>query len=236
MHQGNAAFERGDRNLKDESSTNLSVGISRQSGKLTGNLNVYHNFIDNYIYLQPQLDTQGQPIFEITQRGGFLSYQYVQVNARFTGFDGLLAYQFVPQLKLTGKYAMVRAYNRQTDEHLIYIPADKTTGMLSYQLPDAKRFKSPVLDLSVTHVARQSRVRDNQDFAPAPAGYTLVDAAISTTIPVRGYQWSLGLSVNNLLNKEYRDYLNRFRYYSADIGRNIALRLQIPFGKNNKSE
>lgn len=236
VHQGNAAFERGDRNLKDESSTNLSAGISRQSGKLTGNLNVYHNLIDNYIYLQPQLDNQGQPIFEITQRGGFLSYQYLQVNARFTGFDGLLAYQFVPQLKLTGKYAMVRAYNRQTDEHLIYIPADKTTGMLSYQLPDAKRFKYTMLDLSVTHVARQSRVKDNQDFAPAPAGYTLIDAAISTTILVRGYQWSLGLSVNNLLNQEYRDYLNRFRYYSADIGRNIALRLQIPFGKNNKSE
>jgi iron complex outermembrane receptor protein len=236
VHQGNAAFERGDRNLRDESSFNLSAGISRQSGKLTGNLNFYHNLIDNYIYLQPQLDSQGQPIFEITQRGGFLSYQYVQVNARFAGFDGLVSYQLMHQIKLTGKYATVRAYNRQTDEHLIYIPADKSTGMVSYQLPGTKEFKATVFDLSVTHVARQFRVNDNQDFLPAPAGYTLVDAAVSTTIPVHGYQWSLSLSVNNLLNKEYRDYLNRFRYYSADIGRNLALRLQIPFGKNNKSQ
>ncbi len=106
--------------------------------------------------------------------------------------------------------------------------------MLSYQFADTRMFRSILVDLSATHVARQSRVRDDQDFAPAPAGYTLVDAAVSTSIPVNGYQWNLGLSINNLLNKEYRDYLNRFRYYSADVGRNIALRLQIPFGKNNK--
>ncbi|WP_158827402.1 TonB-dependent receptor [Mucilaginibacter lacusdianchii] len=235
VHQGNAAFERGDRNLKDESSLNLSAGISRSTGKLTGDISVYHNHIDNFIYLQPQLDAQGKPIFEITQRGGFLSYQYVQVNARFTGADALVAYQLTPHFKLTGKYATVRAYNTDTDEHLIYIPADRYTGMLTYGLPDSKTFKSTLIDFSMTHVARQSRVRDDQDFAPAPAGYTLVNAAISTTLPVHGYAWNLSLSVDNLLNKEYRDYLNRFRYYSADLGRNISLRLQIPFGKNNKS-
>jgi iron complex outermembrane receptor protein len=235
VHQGNAAFERGDRNLRDESSFNLSAGITRQSGKLTGNLSVYHNLIDNYIYLQPQLDNQGQPIFEITQRGGFLSYQYVQVNARFTGFDGLVAYQIAPQFKLSGKYALVRAYNTASDEHLIYIPANKSTGILSYQLANSKRFISTLIDLSITHVARQSRVHDYQDFTPAPAGYTLIDASVSTNIPVHGYQWAVGLSVNNVFNTEYRDYLNRFRYYSADAGRNIVLRLQIPFGKNNKS-
>jgi iron complex outermembrane receptor protein len=234
VHQGNAAFERGDRTLQDESSLNLSAGISRKTGKLTGEINIYQNQIDNYIYLQPQLDTQGQPIFEITQRGGFLSYQYVQVNAKFSGIDAQIGYQLTQALKVTGKYAMVRAYNKQTDDHLIYIPSDRATGMISYQLADTRIFRSTLVDLSVTHVARQSHVRDDQDFAPAPAGYTLIDAAISTSIPVHGYRWNLGLSVNNLLNKEYRDYLNRFRYYSADIGRNIALRLQIPFGKNNK--
>jgi iron complex outermembrane receptor protein len=234
VHQGNAAFERGDRTLRDESSLNLSAGISRQTGKLTGDINVYRNQIDNFIYLQPQLDSQGQPIFEITQRGGFLSYQYVQVNAKFTGIDAQIGYQLTPALKITGKYALVRAYNTQTDDHLIYIPTDRTTGMLSYQVRDIGRFRSILVDLSTTHVARQSRVRDDQDFAPAPTGYTLVDASLSTSILVHGYRWNLGLSVNNLLNTEYRDYLNRFRYYSADIGRNIALRLQIPFGKNNK--
>lgn len=234
VHQGNAAFERGNRTLKDESSLNFSAGISRQTGKLTGDINLYHNRIDNYIYLQPQLDANGQPVFEITQRGGYLSYQYVQVNAAFTGVDAMLNYQFSDRFAATGKYATVRAYNTDNHEHLIYIPADRYTGMLTYNLPDGKTFRSTAFDLSATHVARQSRVRDDQDFAPAPAGYTLVDAAVSTTVPVSAYKWSFSLSVNNLLNTEYRDYLNRFRYYTPDLGRNITLRLQIPFGKHNK--
>jgi iron complex outermembrane receptor protein len=235
VHQGNAAFERGDRNLKDESSINLSAGLSRQQGNLKGEINVYRNRIDNFIYLQPQLDAQGQPVFEITQRGGFLSYQYVQVDAKFTGADALVSYQFTKNILVTGKYATVRAFNKNTGDHLIYIPADKVTGIISYGLPDFSAFKTPIIDLSFTHVARQFRVRDNQDFAPAPAGYNLLDASMHTVIPVHGYKWEIGLTINNLLNQEYRDYLNRFRYYSADLGRNISLRLQIPFGKNNKS-
>lgn len=236
VHQGNAAFERGDRNLKEEASVNLSAGISRQSGKLTGDINIYHNRINNYIYLQPQLDALGQPVFEITQRGGFLAYQYVQVNANFTGADAMMSYQFNDRFSATGKYSMVRAYNRQNGDHLIYIPADRFTGMFTFNLPDGKALRQTAIDVSASHVARQSRVRDDQDFAPAPAGYTLFDAAISTVIPVYGYRWSLSLSVNNLFDTEYRDYLNRFRYYSADLGRNISFRLQIPFGKNNKHQ
>ncbi len=231
VHQGNAAFERGDRNLKSESSTNFSIGLSREVGRLTGDINLYYNRINNYIYLQPQLDASGQPVFEITQRGGFLSYQYVQVNAAFTGADALLNYRFTDRFSATGKYSTVRAYDVGRDQHLVYIPADRYTGIVSYGLPDGKTFRSTSIDLSATHVARQSRVADSQDFAPAPVGYTLLDAAVSTAFPVHGYKWGVSLSVNNLLNNEYRDYLNRFRYYSPDLGRNVSLRLQIPFGK-----
>jgi iron complex outermembrane recepter protein len=35
--------------------------------------------------------------------------------------------------------------------------------------------------------------------------------------------------VTNLTNVSYRDYLNRFRYYMDDLGRNISLRVMVPF-------
>jgi iron complex outermembrane receptor protein len=35
----------------------------------------------------------------------------------------------------------------------------------------------------------------------------------------------VNLSVSNALNAAYRDYLNRFRYYADDQGRNISLRV-----------
>ncbi|MFC4213377.1 TonB-dependent receptor [Pedobacter lithocola] len=235
VHQGNASFERGDRSLKEESSISLSAGLVRQTGKLTGEFNVYRNLIDNYIYLQPQLDAQGKPIFEITQRGGFLSNKFVQLDARFTGADLSLAYELNRHFTFLGKYAMVRAYDKKSGDHLIYIPADKVSGTLSYHLLETKGLGKTTFELSATHVSKQSRVRDNQDFAPAPSAYTLLDADISSTLKVRGNEWNISLSVNNALNTEYRDYLNRFRYYSADLGRNITLRLKIPFGNNKNS-
>jgi len=234
VHQGNAAFERGDRNLREEASLNMSAGLSRQSGKITGSVDAYRNQIDGYIYLQPQLDAAGMPIFEITQRGGFLAYQYVQINARFTGLDAMLSYEINQHFTLTGKFATVKAINTVNKDHLIYIPADKITGIVRYALPDTRLFKLTTIDFTAIHVARQSNVRDDQDFTPAPAAYTIFDAAIASSIPVARNEWNLSLSISNLLNADYRDYLNRFRYYSADLGRNITLRLQVPFGNKHQ--
>lgn len=233
VHQGNASFERGDRSLREESSLSLSAGLVRQTGRLTGEINIYRNLIDNYIYLQPQLDVQGKPIFEITQRGGFLSNKFVQLDARFTGADLSLAYDINKHFTFSGKYAMVRAYDKKSGDHLIYIPADKISGTLGYHLLETRSLGKTTFELSAIHVARQSRVRNDQDFAPAPSAYTLLDASISSAIKVKSNQWNISLSVNNMLNTEYRDYLNRFRYYSADLGRNITLRLKIPFGNNS---
>jgi len=37
------------------------------------------------------------------------------------------------------------------------------------------------------------------------------------------------LSVQNLTNQLYKDYLNRFRYYTHDLGRSIQLRINYEF-------
>jgi iron complex outermembrane receptor protein len=40
----------------------------------------------------------------------------------------------------------------------------------------------------------------------------------------------LNLSVQNLLDTAYRDYLSRFRYFIDEPGRSVVLRLQVPIG------
>jgi iron complex outermembrane recepter protein len=44
----------------------------------------------------------------------------------------------------------------------------------------------------------------------------------------------ISLSGNNLLNVSYRDYLNRFRYFGDEMGRNIVLRLRLPLNLSQK--
>jgi iron complex outermembrane receptor protein len=44
---------------------------------------------------------------------------------------------------------------------------------------------------------------------------------------IKGFD--LSLRVSNALNAAYRDYLNRFRYYADDQGRNISFKLAYSF-------
>jgi iron complex outermembrane recepter protein len=44
----------------------------------------------------------------------------------------------------------------------------------------------------------------------------------------------ISLSGHNLLNTAYRDYLNRFRYFADEMGRNIVLRVRLPINFSQK--
>jgi iron complex outermembrane receptor protein len=73
------------------------------------------------------------------------------------------------------------------------------------------------------------------DYTPPPPGYTLVGLETGTDIDVKHRSLTIILAVTNLLNTSYRDYLNAFRYFSDDMGRNISLRVKIPFEFKSKS-
>ena len=40
---------------------------------------------------------------------------------------------------------------------------------------------------------------------------------------------TVGLEIENLLNTSYRNYLNRFRYYADDLGRNFLINLKFNY-------
>jgi outer membrane receptor protein involved in Fe transport len=70
-----------------------------------------------------------------------------------------------------------------------------------------------------------------QRFLPPPKAYSLWSLQAGATIQVTEKQHlEIGVSVQNLFNTVYRDYLNRFRYYANDMGRNGSLRLKWKFG------
>jgi iron complex outermembrane receptor protein len=66
-----------------------------------------------------------------------------------------------------------------------------------------------------------------QDYKSPPSGYTLVKINSSFKIHVRKQPVIIGLSVRNLLNKTYRDYMNIMRYFSDEMGRNVSVRMNV---------
>lgn len=224
VHHSSASYEKGDINLKEESSINFTSGISKTNGKLNGEISAYVNHIDNYIYLKPNL------LKVLTVRGAFPAFNYVQVNARFTGADFLTQYQFNRFLKSSIKYSFVRAYNLANNNHLEFIPPDKLSLNLQVKLNDTKKIKNTNLEVTLNRFAKQWRVLPSQDFAATPNAATLVNVDLSNRIFWGKNYFNISISCINTFNTRYRDYLNRFRYFADETGRNFILRLQIPLG------
>ncbi|MCZ2482896.1 TonB-dependent receptor [Aquirufa nivalisilvae] len=220
VHHGAAAYEIGQPNLKGETATNISLNTQYNVDKWDIELGLYSNHIQDFIYLRPMVN-DGQAVYIITLRGIFPGFTYEQINARFNGLDGQISYHINPKISLQQKTSIVRAFNTKNMEYMVNIPADRFEYLIRYQFNHNKQYVSA----GVTQVSRQSRVEPGSDYAVPPAGYQLVQLNW-------GYQFKnldVGIRITNALNESYRDYLNRFRYYTDDQGRNIQLRVAYKF-------
>jgi len=230
VHHASATFEIGNANLVSEQAYNFEASVDYYGNRrLNGKLSVYHNYIDNYIYLAPVLPPT------LTIRGAFPTFAYKQVNATFSGLDLSLDFKVLDRLQWASQVALVRARNLDTDDYLVGIPADRFDNTLRYALgqADKARFSNSYLSLGGLYVARQTRVpaHTDQDYAPAPGAYFLLHAAAGTTLHLGKQPVEIGLTGHNLLNTSYRDYLNRFRYFTDEMGRLLMLRVKLPLGR-----
>ncbi len=235
VHHGAASFERGNENLAPEVALNTSFTANYVSKNFQAELHFYNNFINNFIFLSPT----GRPA--LTIRGAFPEFRYTQTDSRFRGFDFTGVVQIIKNLSLNSKISYLNAQDLSNNQPLIQIPANRYENTLRYE------WKKTSISLTNLYVAKQNRVPTKiifadiptseiifseygGDFAPPPAAYSLWNATIYYQLPIiNKSSLSLSLSINNLFNTAYRDYLNRFRYYSDEIGRNMAFRAKYSF-------
>lgn len=224
VHHGSASYEQGDENLVAETAYNLNTTLSYSGNRFAFDIVLYNNYIRNFIYLKPQFPEV------LTIRGAFPSFQYTQTNAVFRGIDLKTILTLTEKIKWTSKSSFLWAYNQDAKDFLVLIPANRIENEWAYQLADTKTFTNNLFSINYTYVFRQHRVPANSDYAEPPAGYGLLNLDISTSVPMRkNKQMLIGLQANNLLNTVYRDYMNRFRYFSDEMGRNVLLRVKMSF-------
>lgn len=229
VHHGSASFELGSEDLTAERATNLNLGFDLSlDGKTTGtgltaSLAFYQNRVDNFIYLEPQ----DKPV--LTIRGAFPAFHYVQTDARLRGLDWQAEWRPVKWLSIGSAISILRARNLQTDDWLVFMPADSYRHSMGYYFDKNATEPKSFLKLTMENVARQTRAPEGQDYTPPPPGFTLFEVEGGTQLNWFGQSVHLGLTVQNVFNKSYRSYLNRLRYYAAEQGRNVAVRIKLEF-------
>jgi iron complex outermembrane receptor protein len=231
LHHAAAAIELGDANLEAEQSIKWIFQAEWQKERWKIDFSPYVHHFSNYIYLQPRE-------IALTIRGAFPIFQYVQQQADFMGLDAMLEYRLASHLFIRSEMSYLRA----TDK-LIWMNPNRLRHSIRYERENWAGFRNVFGKIEMVQVGRQNRapkvlndienIPDNFsepfDFMAAPAGYTLFNLSLGSDIPLKKHTLTWGFEVENIFNTAYKNYMNRYRYFAEDMGRNFTLRLTYHF-------
>jgi iron complex outermembrane receptor protein len=230
VHHGAATYEIGNNDLKPEKVVNYIASIIyNDQKKWNVEISGYRTVFQNFIYLQAQLPPT------VTIHGAFPTFVYTQVDATFTGMDAQVNYYLLPQLLVTGKVSLLKAYNTTIHNYLVQMPPNKFSGEITYNFKTLKKYRNSYVSSTAVYTSKQFRVPANSDYAIPPGAYFLLNCEVGTTLHLKNQPITIGVGCSNLLNTVYRDYMDRFRYYADEMGRNITLRLKLPINKSIKN-
>jgi iron complex outermembrane receptor protein len=224
LHHGTANFEIGDSSFSAERSLKQLVEFVYQKDSSTSlSFTSYLNRIGSFINLVPSLP----PI--LTLRGAYPSFRYVQVDALLYGGDIKFEQQLFSSLHFTTKGMLLWARNISTKDWLQQMPSHRFESELVYSF-SSRHFQESYISSSVLLVTKQRRIPSGAlDYLPPPPGYTIVNLNLGTQLVLGQTVTYVQLGINNIFNTRFRDYMNRFRYFNDEVGRNIILQLNWKF-------
>ena len=242
----------GNRNFGPEFSLQEDVGALWQSPDWEASAEVFHNYVQNFIYQARLFDATGQPV-EIVP--GNATYQYQQAAARLYGAEISLNLhpKTLPWLSWRSGAALVRGLNQNEQllerlgaaaRYLPLIPPPQVRTELRLTAPArAGRWASTYVRIGLDGTARQNQFYAVDGAETATAGYVLLGLGAGTTLRTRAGREAVQVfvQVDNVLNTAYQAHLNRlkyFEYYAAspsgqtgifNPGRNVGLKVVVPF-------
>jgi iron complex outermembrane receptor protein len=234
LHHAAARFEFGDLRFNQEISNRIGVTYSYSGRNLSLLAEVFYNKINDFMYLRP-FD------FISTIRGPFPLWQYEQTDAEMFGFDLRATYQITSALQFQNKSALIKGYDLEDNVPLIDIPPFSTINSINYNYNE---WNNLVVGIQNEWVFEQNEYPDFNfeitdlitgedieiDISTPPPAYTLFHLYGEATFDLTDKSTlNMTLAVNNIFDMNYRNYLNRLRFFADELGRNITLQFKLNF-------
>ena len=224
-HLEEARYDRGDATLVPETSWNVDGGLRWRGRSGGGELALYHNRIEHFIYVAPT----NQVIDSLRV------YQTVQTRATLWGGEATVQVEVLDALSLRAQADFVHGTNDQTGRPLPLMPPLR--GALEAEVHGhTADGGGSYAGFEAELVARQERLAsDSIPGSPAvtvdvpTAGYALLHLEAGLARRLGGRLVRLDLRVRNATNTRYRDYLSRYKEFALDAGRNVVLRVVTEF-------
>jgi iron complex outermembrane recepter protein len=238
LHHGAARIEKGNTNLLPERANGLSLDVNYENNDFTFEISAHSKWINNFIYLQPSYPPQ------LTIRGAFPVFAFAQTNAWLYGINVQGTKAITHHFTVQQKVSILYAKNTTLNNWLIQMPANKYVTELAYNFNNGKKLQQSNIAFNITHVAQQKRIPNTgnieltnangdkyfaADYILPPNAYTTLNVNFTTSHKMGKKQAESALVINNLLNTTYREYMNAFRYFTDEVGINIAIKTKINF-------
>jgi iron complex outermembrane receptor protein len=244
-HEGAGRYEIGNLNLQAETSLQIDLGIEIETDHASLQFAAFYNYIDNFIYLQKLLDSQGND--SIPDPGnGAVAFQYVQGNAKLFGGEAGLDLHPHPFHWLHFENTFSIVYGQQINQpdsskYLPFMPAPKFKSELRANISDdGNAFTANFIRVVWEYYFEQNRIFSAYDTETATPAYSLFGAGIGTTVTnaTGRHLLSFVFLANNLLDIGYQSHLNRLKYAPENpatgrigiynMGRNFAIKMMVP--------
>jgi len=216
VHHGTFRYEIGDIDATNEQNLQIDLALEMTLSNVELSANGFYNTVKDYIYLDPtnrMIDST--PVYKYRQNnaelyGGEFSFHYHPKGADWLHFDNM--YEMVIGKQKNGTY-------------LPFIPAHTLSNRLQVFFNDGKVLENTTAFLQLRTSFAQNKL---SEFETRTGGYSLVNLGASTAFDWSNARIDIGISVSNLLDKEYASHLSRLKeLHIPDIGRNIIGNIKI---------
>lgn len=207
LHMATSTWERGNPNLKKETSQALELGLGKTAGRTTWSLNAYHYRIQGYIYGRTLDEEQGLQLLQYSQR-----------DARFTGLEASVRQALGRHLGIGLWGDVVRAQLADGGGHLPRIPAARVGVRLdtSWQGWEGQA--------EWVQVARQTRTAA---YETRTGGYGMLNLSVYKAID--GTPWQVYLKGENLTNRLGLAHTSFIKQAAPLKGRNLTVGVRATF-------
>ena len=217
-------FVKGDSLMRSETSYKWITSLEYRQKYVEVKMDGFLQWIKGYIYDEPTRKN----ITVIS--GTYPVFQYKQTPAFFRGVDLDLLLKPLSELHYQFVSSYILANEQHTGNYLPFIPSFRLRQELIWNHVFQKEIGLHV-HLRHRYVARQKHFDPETDLIPfTPPAYHLFVLHTNLDLPLKQKRsLSFMIAVDNLFNKEYKEYTNRSRYYAHDMGRDIRCSISFQF-------
>lgn len=207
-HEGTLRYEVGDPLLDTERALNADFALRLHNEVLRGEVGVFTNRIDGYIYPDPTGEVDPESDLQV--------YRIVQGDATLRGVEASMEWHASPIVHLRSSIDYTWGHNRTIDQPLAFIAPLRWQGSVRLEAGQVGTIAAPWIEAGVEVNATQHRL-DPED-TPTD-GYSLVRLGAGATWG--GAEFTL--QVHNLLDVTYRGFLSRYKRYADEMGRSVRV-------------